>query len=831
MPTHRRLRRAFCGTALGLALIAGVSPVDGGSPGARADITTGDDAGARGEIDSTLVGELRAIGGGATTIRIEPSTGAVRFVGFPAGTAWRAGAGAPAQAAQAFLARYSTVFGARAKALRLTGDHLAGDGTRTLRYSQYHEQVPVTGAELVLALDADAGVITAAGKLVPTPGRTAAAAVSPARARDRAVRAARREWSLPAGARVKTSPPELTIFDPALAGRSGGSDPVLAWQVPVHTAASGGTVSMLVVLDAASGRELAVIDRVHAARDRRVCDNNNRRGFPATCLLDIDRTEGEGPSGIAAIDEIYDHIGTADSFFRARFGRDGMDGAGQPYRAVVRYCPPFATSRCPYQNAYWDGISTVVFGNGYAADDVVFHEIVHGFTQNISGLLYLDQSGAISESLSDIFAEFIDLLDPSTDAADDADPALRWLLGERLLDGAIRSLAAPLEYDQPDSLLSPAYLSVPAGTRCSSVNDYCGVHVNSGVGNKAAYLMAAGGELRGRSVTAIGIEKTAAIFYRAAGLLGPLSRYRDLADALVQSCANLTGTAALGANSLISAADCTQVADAVDATAMTAAGSPAEDPNSAPEARDRAVSITKGRATIDLLTGASDPDGDTLRFGTATDGIKGKVRCTRAGVCTYRAARSARGNDRFTYTLRDGRGGVGTGTVAVRLTPSKSRASTGELDDEGRAIVDRSGPGELDDEDRAFRDRARASRSPELDLVAIARSGAVRYSEGSELRSGNIRVRREDGRITAITGTGTFGPGLRITFDLTVSGGVASGRILVRHPRGGFLDRIPVKGDRITVDGRTIQGDVRWRTKGKAIPRQRVVFAIRDRRR
>ncbi|MGQ0631434.1 MAG: M4 family metallopeptidase [Sporichthyaceae bacterium] len=844
-PTHRRLRRALGVAALGLALTAGVTPLAPATPDASADVAVATAPGARGPAPQTLLAELRSIGGGATTIRTEPSTGAVRFVGFPAGTAWRApvgSAGTPTQTAHAFLARYSTVFGVRPGQLRPTTNHGAPAASPTVRFAQYHGAVPVTGAELVLALDSTGGITTVAGKLLPGPRLGTEAAVTPARARDLAVAAARREWSLPASSPVTAGAPELSIVDSGLAPRSGSSAPTLAWQVPVARAGAGEPQAAFVFLDAGTGSRLAVLERVHAALDRRVCDNNNRRGFPATCLLDVDRTEGEAPSGISAIDDVYDHLGTADAFFRTRFGRDGLNGAGQPYRAVVRYCQPFATSRCPYQNAYWDGIDTLVFGSGYAADDVVFHELVHGITQSMSRLFYLDQSGAINESLSDIFAEFIDLLDPATDAADDANPSLRWLLGERLEDGAIRSLASPTDFDQPDSMLSAAYLSVPAGIRCSVANDYCGVHVNSGVGNKAAYLIAAGGEFQGRSVTGIGIPKAAAIFYRAAGLLGPLSRYHDLADALVQSCANLIGTAPLGADSPVSAADCLEVSDAVAATAMDYEASATDKPNLAPRARNRAVSAQKGIARLNVLRGAIDPDGDAVTFGTATNGTKGKVRCTAAGVCTYRAKPAARGTDRFTYTVRDGRGGVDTGTVAVKLSTRQARADAGELDDEGRAIKDRGASndrgdgGELDDEGRAFNDRSaatgtrRASPGP-ADLVGISRTGAVRYAEGSALRTGDLRVRRSGGKIRAITGTGTFGPGLRVSFDLKVRDELAFGEIVVRHPRSGFVDRIPVQGDRIFAQGRKITGDVRWRLNGKAIPRQRMVFTVRDRRR
>ena len=51
----------------------------------------------------------------------------------------------------------------------------------------------------------------------------------------------------------------------------------------------------------------------------------------------------------------------------------------------------------------------MVFGEGFAAaDDVVGHELTHGVTESESALFYYMQSGAINESFSDVWGEFID---------------------------------------------------------------------------------------------------------------------------------------------------------------------------------------------------------------------------------------------------------------------------------------------------------------------------------------------------------------------------------------------------------------------------------------
>jgi hypothetical protein len=116
----------------------------------------------------------------------------------------------------------------------------------------------------------------------------------------------------------------------------------------------------------------------------------------------------------------------------------------------------------------------------------------------------------------------------------------------------------PTLFGDPDRMTSPNYWG--------SYVDEGGVHSNSGVNNKAAYLMVDGDTFNGRTVTGIGITKTSAIYYEAAtNLLTSASDYHDLYNALQQACANLIGI--LG----ITAGDCQEVEDAVDAVEMNVA--------------------------------------------------------------------------------------------------------------------------------------------------------------------------------------------------------------------------------------------------------------------
>ena len=119
----------------------------------------------------------------------------------------------------------------------------------------------------------------------------------------------------------------------------------------------------------------------------------------------------------------------------------------------------------------------------YAASlDVVAHELLHGLTENTARLEYRFQSGALNESYSDIYGVIVSNLS-ELDVGN-----WNWQIGEDLTETGL-----PLR-DMSD----PAAFGQPAHT-----NDYRdldedidngGVHINSGIHNRAAFdlLTAAG---------------------------------------------------------------------------------------------------------------------------------------------------------------------------------------------------------------------------------------------------------------------------------------------------------------------------------------------------
>ncbi len=155
----------------------------------------------------------------------------------------------------------------------------------------------------------------------------------------------------------------------------------------------------------------------------------------------------------------------------------------------------FACTSCSdFPNAHWDGHS-LTFGRGLVVDDVVAHEFTHAVVQTTAGLVYQGESGALNESMADVFAHGVDSED--------------WLIAEDSTLGTIRDSAHPGDYHQPSHVdqldLDPDNL------------DFGGVHANNAIPSLAAYLAAEGGvhPYSGVEVRGIGFDRVQQVWFRA----------------------------------------------------------------------------------------------------------------------------------------------------------------------------------------------------------------------------------------------------------------------------------------------------------------------------
>jgi hypothetical protein len=229
-------------------------------------------------------------------------------------------------------------------------------------------------------------------------------------------------------------------------------------------------------------------------------------------------------------------------YYLSHHGRDSIDGNKGTLTAAVRF-------KFQYPNAFWfDDQQIMVFGDAqtYAASlDVIAHEMTHGVTSHSANLVYEGQSGALNEALSDIFGEM---------AEADFYGVNDWQIGSQI-GGAIRSM------NNPGAFGDPAKMSQFVHT----TEDNGGVHTNSGIINRAFYLLAEG--LPGGG---IGRRDAERIFYRA--LTQHLTQDSQVLDARV--AAITSANELFGASSTQAA----RTAAAFDAVEIYAAGQTPDEP-------------------------------------------------------------------------------------------------------------------------------------------------------------------------------------------------------------------------------------------------------------
>lgn len=203
----------------------------------------------------------------------------------------------------------------------------------------------------------------------------------------------------------------------------------------------------------------------------------------------IVRREGDPDSGDPAIDEAFDHFGSTWDFLFEVFARNSIDNAGMTLDGVVHYGNKF-------DNAFWDG-DQMVFGDGSnllftrltQSLSVCAHELGHGVIQFDGPLAYQGQSGALNEHIADAFGVMVHQWKNGQSSAE-AD----WLIGAEILaEGvsgkALRSMKAPgTAYD--DDLLGKDPQPAHMDQYLETADDNGGVHINSGIPNKAFYEIA-----------------------------------------------------------------------------------------------------------------------------------------------------------------------------------------------------------------------------------------------------------------------------------------------------------------------------------------------------
>jgi bacillolysin len=532
--TMRRYAAGF----IAVAMLAGTQVAAAGASSAPSPST--------GNAATSAERLLRASSDGPVTIRRD-NAGHTHFVGTAAGRPVQRPPTLPqgattAAAARAHLTAYGALFGIsdQARQLRTERATALGKGQTAVRFQQLAGGVPVLGGELVSVIDSANNLLSISGE-TSTAVTSSTFSVTAAAARAAALRVTATDRKLAARA-VEASAPQQWLYDASLFDSKATAGSRAVWRVEV-TAPGYLDVRELVLIDAVTGGVVLHVDEIEHAENRVVCDNANQRNNSYLCdKAHYKRTETGPVSTVTDVNAAFDNAHAASVFY-ASLGVDlttliGSNyGDGVKLRSTVRVCG--TSGDCPLQNAFWDGFQ-MVYGSTFSrADDVVGHELTHGVTQHTSGLVYWFQSGAINESMSDVFGEFID----QQDGTGDDTAGVKWLLGEDLPnDPPARNMKDPTALSQPDRV---------GGSNWDPATDYYdngAVHNNSGPGNKAAYLITdgtagePGGVFNGANIpTGLGVPKAKWIYWGAEQIMTPGSDYADLADALYASCSALVG--------------------------------------------------------------------------------------------------------------------------------------------------------------------------------------------------------------------------------------------------------------------------------------------------
>ena len=229
-------------------------------------------------------------------------------------------------------------------------------------------------------------------------------------------------------------------------------------------------------------------------------------------------------------------------FYLQKFGRISYDDNGSSITSYANWVF-FSYDGTVYpNNAAWMG-NGAVFGKGdgtwtnpWVSLDIIGHETTHGVTQYSAGLDYINESGALNESFSDIFGTCVEFFKEGTNG--------NWLCGEDvIINGYERSMQLPKLKNQPDCYNGLYWIDeIP-----TPENDMGGVHINSGVQNYWFYLLCEGGSGTNDngdvySVDGIGIEDAEQIVYRnLTTYLMPTSQFKDARLGSIHAAIDLFG--------------------------------------------------------------------------------------------------------------------------------------------------------------------------------------------------------------------------------------------------------------------------------------------------
>ena len=422
----------------------------------------------------------------------------------------------PVVRALGYLNRYRALYGLQAPREELFLSRIVSDGFggHSVFFGQHQNGVPVFSAELAVYLSENEIVGTGGEYLAEIPDFP-----SPRIDRAGARQIAMAEWQVDVSA--LRGEPALMFFDADLFS-DGDTPTYLTWSLQVDDALGSRTV----FIDASTGEVLSSlsntpdgdrrgedfdIETVNNATESNSCwitTSDDDQWFDEDGRVSGARPDAEGNNVYQFTHDVY-------HYYRDNYGMLSYDDDEEDIEIYldVRF------NRGP--NARYNGQCDIFeFWDGWGTKDVVAHEITHGVTATSSELVYVNQSGALNESYSDVFAALIDpgdwfmgedLPNRTNGVDDDGDGTV-----DEADEAALRDLSNPPRYGDPDHMLATVSGDGvglrPATASPNQGNDWGGVHINSGIPNKAAYLLIQGDVHNGIVVDALGPNKVGQLY-------------------------------------------------------------------------------------------------------------------------------------------------------------------------------------------------------------------------------------------------------------------------------------------------------------------------------
>ena len=454
----------------------------------------------------------------------ERTEGIVRFLSF--NVPWNPAA-IPTQRALDFLNEYSDVFGFKNPTGQFRASRTVNDALGShIFFSQHQGPLDVVGGEIAVHLT-DGAIVGVNGAylqripegMVPTIDSQGAMA------------AAMASGNAEAAASI-LGVPLLVLFNASLwmsslelSVRGLDMETHLAWQLSVvqhdgrHALhfidASTGDALARIALDKtqAAMPDISVATALNSQEDWAIC------GFLRQPIFWFDESgpiAGAAPAPDPEGFDAFAFIRQTYNFFFNSFGRRSWDG-NEGRSALM-----LDVGNLRLNAAFIPACNELAFGDGMVTRDVVAHEYTHGVTETTAKLIYLNQSGALNESYSDVMAAMID-------------PA-NWTIGEGSSAGTFRDMENPHRFSACNSIAADCVGHPDHMDEYRNITwDQGGVHINSGIPNRAAVLVADGGTHHGMAVRGLGRTKTARLYYDVLTTkLTQSSRFIDAAAATVE---------------------------------------------------------------------------------------------------------------------------------------------------------------------------------------------------------------------------------------------------------------------------------------------------------